>query len=178
MIARSLLISVILPAAIALAACTTTQGGGEVEITATHTLPDVSTDPAPKSLAPVKATEIRSQSALEKLSGNQGMTLQWISWDKRGDVDVKQRDGVVHLSGSQTGPDGKGRVRIDGDVLSIDDTHFILRGTIEISDTPDIGRKCLKSGDSEFAITQNRKYWRMREFEWCDYLTDYIDIYF
>lgn len=140
--------------------------------------PDISTDPAPKALAPVKATEVRSKSALEKLRGNGGLTLQWISWAERGDMTVTQVGDVVHLSGSQTGPDGVGSVRVDGDVLAIDEKHFILRGTIEITDTPDVGRRCLKQGDSEFAITANRKYWRMREFEWCDYLTDYIDIYF
>lgn len=140
--------------------------------------PDISTDAAPKPLAPVKATEVRSKSALERLRGNSGLTLQWIGWDQRGTLDVSQAGDVVHISGSQVAPDGKGSVRVDGDVLAIDDKHFILRGTIEIADTPDPGRRCLKQGDSEFAITGNRKYWRMREFEWCDYLTDYIDIYF
>jgi hypothetical protein len=84
----------------------------------------------------------------------------------------------VHLSGSQLAPEGKGRVELEGDVLSIDTNHFILRGRIAITDTPDAGRKCMKDGGSEFAITQDRKYWRMPEFEWCDGLTDYIDIYF
>lgn len=154
--------------AVALAACATSIAAE----------PDISTDPAPKPLAPVKATEVRSKSAVEKLRGNSGLTLQWISWDQRGTLDVKQVGDVVHLSGSQVAPDGKGRLNVDGDVLSIDDKHFILRGTIEITDTPDPGRRCVKQGDSEFAITANRKYWRMREFEWCDYLTDYIDIYF
>ena len=38
------------------------------------------------------------------------------------------------------------------------------------------------AGDHEIACPEgpsvNRRYWRMREFEWCDRLTDYIDIYF
>lgn len=126
----------------------------------------------------VKETEIRDQAALEKLRGNQGINLQWNYDAPRGDLTVTQVGDVVHLSGVQKALDGKGRLEIEGDVLSIDSKHFIFRGRISMIDTPDAGRSCIKNGDSEFAITQNRKYWRMREFEWCDQLTDYIDIYF
>jgi hypothetical protein len=126
----------------------------------------------------VKETEVRDQAALEKLRGNQGINLQWNYGAERGDLAVTQVGDVVHLSGSQQTADGKGRVEIEGDVLSIDTKHFIFRGRITMTDTPDAGRSCTKNGDSEFAITQNRKYWRMREFGWCDHLTDYIDIYF
>jgi hypothetical protein len=129
-------------------------------------------------LPPVQATEVRDLAALEELRGNSGLTLQWIGWEQRGRVEVSQRGNVVHLKGAQVAPDGKGRVEIEGDVLSIDSNDFIFRGRITITDTPDAGRKCVKDGDSEFAITQGRRYWRMREFEWCDQLTDYIDIYF
>ncbi len=121
---------------------------------------------------------MRDLAALEELRGNSGLTLQWIGWEQRGRVEVSQRGNVVHLKGAQVAPDGKGRVEIEGDVLSIDSNDFIFRGRITITDTPDAGRKCVKDGDSEFAITQGRRYWRMREFEWCDQLTDYIDIYF
>jgi hypothetical protein len=129
-------------------------------------------------LEPVRATDVRDQAALERLRGNAGLTLQWIGWDKRGTLEVSQRGAVVHLSGSQASSDGKGRLEIEGDVVSIDSNSFILRGQIRIVGTPDAGRSCTKENDSEFAITQGRKYWRMREFEWCDQLTDYIDIYF
>ncbi|HEV7234103.1 MAG TPA: hypothetical protein VGN36_07640 [Sphingorhabdus sp.] len=138
--------------------------------------PPTVADPAP--LAPVRATEVRDRTALERLRGNAGLTLQWIGWEKRGLLEVSQRGDVVHVKGAQVAPDGKGRVEVEGDILSIDANHFILRGTIAITDTPDNGRRCVKQGDSEFAITQGRKYWRMREFEWCDELTDYVDIYF
>jgi hypothetical protein len=128
--------------------------------------------------AAVKATEVRDLSALERLRGNAGLTLQWIDWEQRGILEVSQRGDVVHLKGTQVAAGGNGRLEMEGDVLSIDSGHFIFRGTIKIKDTPDAGRSCVKNGDSEFAITQGRKYWRMREFEWCDGLTDYIDIYF
>ena len=51
-------------------------------------------------------------------------------------------------------------------------------GTIRIADTPDRGRLCEQTKSWRFAITQRRKYYRLREFEWCDGLTDYIDLHF
>ncbi len=134
--------------------------------------------PPLQDMRPVKETEIRDQTAVEKLRGNAGINLQWNYDSPRGDLEVTQVGNVVHIKGVQNAASGQGRLEIDGDVLSIDKTHFIFRGRISMTDTPDAGRKCIKDGDSEFAITQNRPYWRMREFEWCDGLTDYIDIYF
>lgn len=159
----------------ALSACTPVSQGAGSDVAAP---PPVEAPPVGAPLPPVQATEVRDQAALEELRGNSGLTLQWINWDKRGLVEVSQRGDVVHLKGAQIAPDGKGRVELEGDVLSIDSNDFIFRGRITITDSPDPGRKCVKQGDSEFAITQGRKYWRMREFEWCDDLTDYIDIYF
>ena len=49
---------------------------------------------------------------------------------------------------------------------------------IRIADAPDPGRMCEATKSWHFAVTQNRRYYRLREFEWCDGLTDYIDIYF
>ncbi len=139
--------------------------------------PPVSAASSPSAI-PVTVTQVRDQAALEKLRGNSGLTLQWIGWDKRGTLDVSQRGPVVHLRGAQIAPDGMGRLEIEGDVLSIETDRFTFVGRIAITNTPDGGRRCVKDGAVEFAITQGRKYWRMREFEWCDQLTDYIDIYF
>lgn len=160
---------------LALSACAPTMQGGGSDAVAP---PPVESPPIGAPLPPVQTTEVRDLAALEELRGNSGLTLQWIDWNKRGMVEVSQRGNVVHLKGAQVAPDGKGRIELEGDVLSIDSNDFIFRGRITITDTPDLGRKCIKDGDSEFAITQGRRYWRMREFEWCDDLTDYIDIYF
>jgi hypothetical protein len=167
---------VLLSAAAFLAACQTTAPQSGTAASAPPARRPVVADPAP--LAAVRATEVRDQAALERLRANSGLTLQWIDWNRRGLLEVSQRGDVVHIMGSQSAPDGKGRLEVEGDILSIDATHFILRGRIAITDTPDLGRRCVKEGDSEFAITQGRKYWRMREFEYCDQLTDYVDIYF
>ena len=67
---------------------------------------------------------------------------------------------------------------VDGVITEIGEGYFILRGTVAITDTPDPGRECRADKIWRFAITQNRQYYRLREFEWCDGLTDYVDIYF
>ena len=44
------------------------------------------------------------------------------------------------------------------------------------------GLKIRKLADTEglylWVYADGRKYWRLRDFDWCDGLTDYIDIYF
>jgi hypothetical protein len=125
-------------------------------------------------------TSVADRSALERLLGNTGMSIQWISWAgaERGEVKTSWRGKALYLEGSQSAPDGVGEVTLNGQVVRISKSEFILNGTIRIENTPDAGRTCKRTGDWRFAITQNRKYWRLREFEWCDDLTDYIDIYF
>jgi hypothetical protein len=125
------------------------------------------------------ATIVKDQASLERLLGNSGVAVQWLGWtEARGELDASWQGRALHLKGGQVQKDGTGKLSLDGYVVSIGKDSFVFRGTIKITDTPDQGRKCVKTGDMPFAITQNRQYWRMREFEWCDQLTDYIDIYF
>ncbi len=143
----------------------------------------VSANPAAYSAAgAVTQTQIDSEAALQRLKNSRGMTLQWISWDYLGPVAVADNDGVIRISASQQQRGGPGKVTVLGDIVRIEDREFIFRGRITMTDTPDAGRQCVlnsaESGDQIFAITQNRQYWRLRTFEWCDGLTDYIDIYF
>lgn len=121
-------------------------------------------------------TVVEDPAALQRLRRNSGITLQWISWDRRGRVHVTDRGGRVHLRGSQAG--NGGRLELDGDVVSIGRTSFTFQGRIVITDTPDAGRECVRDGTYEFRITQNRRYWRLQQMEMCDGLTDYVDIYF
>jgi hypothetical protein len=132
------------------------------------------------SQKPLATTQIQDRAAFERLLGNSGMSLQWISWTnaERGPVEVSYKQKLLSLRGEQNAKTGNGRVAISGTVSKIAKTEFIFNGTIAIEDTPDAGRRCEKTGAWRFAVTQNRKYWRLREFEWCDELTDYIDIYF
>lgn len=124
------------------------------------------------------ATVVNDQATLDRLMNNKGMTLQWITWDQRGSVHTRWDGGILQLRGSQSAADGRGRVELDGHVSEVGKDYFTFKGKITITDTPDPGRKCEMDKTWHFAITQNRPYYRLREFEWCDYLTDYIDIYF
>ncbi len=136
----------------------------------------VTGDSAPAAPAP---TIVRDVPALERLRGNSGLTLQWISWDYRGQLNVSQPGETVFLQGEQKARDGTGGlVRLQGAVTEIGEDYFNLDGTLIIENAPDAGRSCRLDGAMEFRVTQDRKYWRLRRFEWCDYLTDYIDIYF
>lgn len=149
---------------VVLAACTTAPE------TPPQTVP-----PAPLA-TPLEAIRVLDQLALQRLLANKGVTLQWLGWDQRGSVNTRMEGGVLRLTAAQT--KGTGRLMMDGAVREIGSDYFIFRGVIRMENTPDRGRRCELSKDWRFGITQNRPYWRLREFEWCDGLTDYIDIYF
>ena len=85
---------------------------------------------------------------------------------------------MVHLNGRQVSADGNERVELDGDVLRIGRDRFTLAGNITITNAPDQGRVCVREGEFEFRVTQNRRYWRLQQMTVCDGLTDYVDIYF
>ena len=123
-------------------------------------------------------TVVDDAAALRRLRRNSGITLQWIDFGRvpRGHVRVTDRGGLVHLSGSQRGNGGE--VTLEGDVVSIGPSSFRLAGNITIRDTPDRGRVCVREGEFEFRVTQNRRYWRLQQMTVCDGLTDYVDIYF
>lgn len=129
---------------------------------------------------PAPPTKVENRAALERLLGSSGISLQWISWNakERGPVDFSWIGKTLILKAEQRARGDEGLVSVEGRIVRVARNEFILNGTIIIDDTPDAGRRCEKTGDWRFAVTQNRKYWRLREFEWCDGLTDYIDIYF
>jgi hypothetical protein len=125
-------------------------------------------------------TEIRDWEAFDRIVNNSGMTLQWIDYDDapRGTVEAIFQNRILMLSGEQRAADGMGYVSFSGTISRVDKAEFLFNGTIIIHGSPDAERRCEKAGEWRFAITENRKYWRLRDFEWCDDLTDYIDIYF
>ncbi|WP_442680645.1 hypothetical protein ACSBM8_05465 [Sphingomonas sp. ASY06-1R] len=129
---------------------------------------------------PTTHTIVNDAAALRRLQRNSGITLQWISFETagRGHLHVKTRNGVVHLKGEQHEGNGGGQVTLDGDVVQIDARSFTFRGRIEISDTPDKGRSCIRDGEYEFRVTGKRRYWRLQQMQTCDNLTDYVDIYY
>ncbi|MBF9151295.1 hypothetical protein [Novosphingobium jiangmenense] len=132
--------------------------------------------PAPAQSA--VATRVLDRAAADQLLHNAGVTLQWIDWNTRGTANARDEAGTIRLTASQASATGPGRLWLDGRVTEVGADYFVFSGTIRITDTPDAGRKCEATRDDwRFAVTQNRPYWRLRTFEWCDGLTDYIDIY-
>lgn len=127
---------------------------------------------------PPRPTVVLDPVEAKRLLAAKSVTLQWIGWDRRGDLNVREADGTIFLTGAQSDSSGPGQLFLDGWVEEVGSGYFVFRGTIRITDTPDPGRQCEREKLWHFAVTQNRPYWRLREFEWCDYLTDYIDIYF
>lgn len=138
--------------------------------------PPISATPQPSY--PGEATKVLSQVDAQRLISNKGLTLQWLDWNTRGMATVSPRDGLWQLRGAQSQANGAGRLFLDGAILEIGEGYFTFRGTIRITDTPDPGRQCEQQKTWHFAVTQNRPYYRLREFEWCDGLTDYVDLYF
>ena len=129
--------------------------------------------------APAPApTRILDAAAAQRLRANKGVTLQWIDWDHRGSAHVTVANGVWTLRAAQAEAKGPGRLFLEGRVTEIGRDYFLFDGIVRITDTPDNGRSCELRDSWRFAVTQNRRYWRIRTFEWCDRLTDYIDIYF
>lgn len=137
--------------------------------------PPTASSPPPAS---ADRTVVIDRAAAERLRGNTGVTLQWIGWDRRGGLAVRQDGALIRLSGGQRAANGPGALTIDGSVAEIGVDYFLFDGRIDIVDTPDLGRRCPREGRFTFRVTQNRKYWRLQEMEMCGGLTDYVDIYF
>jgi hypothetical protein len=140
--------------------------------------PRSASEPPPEHVGPAQSgTTVLDADAAAKLLAADGVTLQWIDWNHRGQVYVRNENGTIRLTGSQVQADGPGRLFLDGAVREIGADYFVFDGVVRIDETPDPGRHCEADKLWHFAVTQGRPYWRLREFEWCDGLTDYVDIY-
>ena len=128
--------------------------------------------------ASAPATRIHDNTAAQRLRANKGVTLQWLDWNTRGSAHVSVANGAWTLRAAQAEAGRPGRLFLEGQITEIGRDYFLFDGTVRITDTPDKGRTCEKHDVWRFAVTQNRRYWRIRTFEWCDDLTDYVDIYF
>lgn len=129
----------------------------------------------PTALAP---TRVLSTNDVARLETVQGITLQWIGWEQRGQVNIRiDDDGIWWLTGEQKSH-GSAGLKVEGHITEIGEDYFLLDGQITIIGAPDGNRMCDANKLWRFAVTQGRKYYRLREFEWCDGLTDYVDIYF
>ncbi len=127
-----------------------------------------------------KKTVVKSNYAKRKLIGRHMLSLQWISWKQFGRAYVKQRKGVLYLSGKQQLKGSKDYLRINGVITEVNRYNFKFNGKITIRVSHNNGGEpCVREGDMTFAIRKKRKYWRLQEMRNpCEEIVDYVDIYF
>jgi len=125
-------------------------------------------------------TLVRSQKAKQMLLGRHKISLQWISWDYFGTVNITDRKGLLYVKGRQDGRKSTDFVSVDGVIAWIDSKEFVFQGKVVTQISHIFGGKpCTRDGESVFRITGKRKYWRMQEIDNpCDEAADYVDIYF
>lgn len=129
-----------------------------------------------------KPTEdIKKPSPLKTGKGKHPITLQWISWDKPGYVDITPvEDNWYTILGNQTGDDGNNYLKIDGKIRRLSERELEFDGTIEILvEHNNNGEVCIKEGKQTFFAKGSRKYFRMQNMTNCEggMLVDYVDIY-
>jgi hypothetical protein len=115
-----------------------------------------------------------------KLLGKHMFSLQWISWDYFGSATITENKGILSLKGAQKSRENDDYVKIDGEITSVDSKSFVFEGTVETKISHiNNGEPCVREGEMTFAITKNRKYWRLQDMNNpCDDVADYVDIYF
>ncbi|MBC7935718.1 MAG: hypothetical protein H7Y86_10250 [Rhizobacter sp.] len=113
-------------------------------------------------------------------AGVHPISLQWISWDKKGEVSVKpSTEEWYNINGSQTNTE-KDFLKIDGRIKRVSEKELEFEGTIEIKVSHNYGGgPCIKTGKQSFVAKGNRKYFRLQNMENCQggNLVDYVDIY-
>jgi hypothetical protein len=125
-------------------------------------------------------TIVKDEQAKARLLGAHRLSLQWISWDYFGRAVVTEKDGTMFITGEQKGRGTDDYLRIKGVITEVDTKEIKFRGTIETRVSHiNQGNPCKREGEMTFHITQNRKYWRLKEMDNpCDTATDYVDIFF
>ena len=121
-------------------------------------------------------------SSLErKVVGKHMLSLQWISWDYFGEVNItKDADGTLRCVGHQDSRENDDFVSLDGTITIIDANHLQFTGKI-ITKIYHInsGEEVVRDGTYDFEVKGGRRYWRLQQMENpADGCVDYIDIYF
>ncbi|HEX8183687.1 MAG TPA: hypothetical protein VF747_03020 [Blastocatellia bacterium] len=135
---------------------------------------------ASKAGAAHPKTVIKDNEAKARLLGEHRLSLQWISWDYFGKARVTESGGTLYLAGEQKARKGSDLLTIEGFITEVAATEFKFNGTIitrvEINNG---GKPCERKGEMTFRITNNRRYWRLKEMESpCEDIVDYVDIFF
>jgi len=127
---------------------------------------------------------VNDQHAKDLLLGSHRLSLQWISWDAFGTVNIADSNGQMRIKGEQKGVDNPDDyLRIDGVIKQVGAKSFSFVGIIStrVSDV-NHGAPCERSGAMTFRMSGARKYWRLKEMENpCgppeERVTDYVDVY-
>lgn len=131
--------------------------------------------------APAKKTSTGALTATDKkMVGKHMLSLQWISWDYFGSVDVtKEGENRYRCVGQQLDRDHEGDyVKIDGYLSVVDNVTLEFEGTIKMKIYHlNGGEEYVRDGKYIFLSTQGRKYWRMQDMTGPDGELDYVDIY-
>lgn len=122
---------------------------------------------------PEQITKIENQ-----LVGEHKLSLQWVSWETFGSVDILRDadglsiEGIQELNGNF--------VSLFGKIKVIDEKAFLFTGEIVTRvDHINNGNACTRNGTFEFRATGKRQYWRLQQMKNpCDPVTDYVDVYF
>ncbi len=125
-------------------------------------------------------TVVNDATAKKMLLGKHRFSLQWISWDYFGTAIVTDKKGVLYLKGEQKGRGNDDYLTIDGVITLIDEKEFKFDGKIvtKVSHLNN-GEPCPREGEVTFAITKNRRYWRLQDMRNpCDGVLDYVDVFF
>ncbi len=112
--------------------------------------------------------------------GTHPISLQWISWDKKGTAAIRPADsGWYRIHGSQLNADRE-YLNIDGRIRRVSAKELLLDGTVETrTRTNNGGEPCVKTGRLRFFARGNRTYYRLQDMENCmgGNVVDYVDIY-
>lgn len=119
-------------------------------------------------------------SSLErKIVGKHPLSLQWISWDYFGTVEISKVDANNYRCvGQQLSKEHPGDyLKLDGYISIVSELHLKFTGTIKTKIYHlNNGQEYVRQGTFDFKSTAGRKYWREQEMKGPD-ACDYVDIY-
>ncbi|WP_169734339.1 lysozyme inhibitor LprI family protein [Desulfocurvus vexinensis] len=133
-------------------------------------------DTPPDLPGPAPGTAVSSQDALRQLLGRHALRLQWLAAVPAGTAEIVERDGALWLSGRQG--DGANMLLVEGQVASVAEDGFVLRGRV-VTRVGFLGggQPCERRGELWFARKAGRPFWRMQSIASpCTGVSDYVDI--
>ncbi|MEM7386376.1 MAG: hypothetical protein AAF514_15655 [Verrucomicrobiota bacterium] len=114
-----------------------------------------------------------------QLLGTRPVSLQWISWEDFGEVDVRKEKGVYLIEGGQKSRTNDDYLQIEGVITAIESDRFFFDGVIEIQVSHhNQGKPYRREGPQEFRLYGNRGFWRLANMYNPDASVDYVDIFF